>query len=294
MKALAQEQVDRYRHDGFLFPLPALDAEEAHGYLGLLDRIEAHAGSSLSLPANGQWRSSPHIYLPEFDRLVRDPRILDVIEDLLGPDLLVFTSTFFIKEAGSATFAAWHQDSTYFGLAPHEHVTAWLALSDASAQAGCMEVLSSHGQPRQMHHAAARLANSINGAGQAIVEPLDDSQGVLMELKAGEFSLHNTLCPHRSSPNRSSHRRVGFGISYIPAHVTTVGSHRLHALLVRGQDKWGHFDLLPPPDGAFTPAGLAMQDAVYRRYREHYREQERRHDELFGKYTGEVHAAVDG
>src|SRR5690606_4755269 len=98
MKTLTQEQIDNYRYDGYLFPLPALAAEEACAYLGLLDQIEAHVGSRLSAPSNRQWRSTPHVYLPEFDRLVRDPRILDVVEDLLGPDLLVFTSTFFIKE----------------------------------------------------------------------------------------------------------------------------------------------------------------------------------------------------
>src|SRR5690606_7959942 len=158
-------------------------------------------------------------------------------------DILVYTSTFFIKEAGSPTFAEWHQDATYFGLTPHEHVTAWVALSEASAEAGCMEVLSAQGAPRQMHHAAARLANSINGAGQAIVEPLPENERAVMELKAGQSSLHHTLCAHRSAPNRSSHRRVGFGISYIPAHVKPVGPYRMQALLVRGQDKWNNFDL---------------------------------------------------
>jgi len=294
MKVLNQELVDSYRYNGYLFPLPALSPEEARSHLGLLDRIEELAGSPLSVPANGKWRSVPHVYIPEFNRLVRDPRILDVIEDLLGPDLLVFTSTFFIKEPGSQTFAAWHQDSTYFGLTPHEHVTAWVALSDASAEAGCMEVISSQGAPRQMHHAAGHLVNSINGAGQTIVEPLGDGPRAVMELQAGQFSLHHTLCPHRSSPNRAGHRRVGFGISYIPAHVSTVGSHRVHAMLVRGEDKWGHFDLLPEPDGAFTEKGLAMHDLVYSRYRQHYREQERLHEEQFGPYHGDLNAAVAG
>ena len=88
----------------------------------------------------------------------------------------MWTSTFFIKEPHSPTFAAWHQDGTYFGLEPHEQVCAWVALTDASAEAGCMEQLSSRGAPRQLRHAPLGLAHSINRAGQTIMEPFDESE----------------------------------------------------------------------------------------------------------------------
>lgn len=288
MKALTQPKVQSYRHDGFLFPIPALTADEAAQCLADLERAEAHLGSSLP-KADMKWRGAAYTYLPWVNELVRHPRILDIVEDVIGPDILVFWSTFFIKEPGSPTFAAWHQDATYFGLEPYEHVTAWVALSDASREAGCMEVVSSQGAPRQLHHAAARLANSINGAGQVIVEPIDEAKAVAMTLRAGELSLHHTLCPHRSAPNRASHRRVGLGISYIPAHVRPVGSYRMPALLVRGSNAPGHFDLLPSPAEAFSADGIALHERTYKRYRENYHEQEKRHDELFaGK--GAAHA----
>lgn len=290
MKALKPEQVQRYRHDGFLYPIPALGADEAARCLADLERAEAHLGSPLP-KAEMKWRGAAYTYLPWVNELVRHPRILDIVEDVIGPDILVFWSTFFIKEPGSPTFAAWHQDATYFGLEPYEHVTAWVALSDASREAGCMEVLSSRGAPRQLHHAAARLANSINGAGQLIVEPLAEDKAVAMTLRAGELSLHHTLCPHRSAPNRASHRRVGLGISYIPAHVRPVGSYRMPALLVRGSNSGGHFDLLPSPAGEFTDEGIALHERTYKRYRENYYEQEKRHDELFaGKGAAHVQA----
>src|SRR5207249_9813024 len=188
--------------------------------------------------------------------------------------ILAYTATWFIKEAQSPTFAAWHQDATYFGLAPHEHVTAWVALSEAGAAAGCMEVVSSQGRPRQMQHAALRLENSINGAGQAIVEPPEDlgeeSGAAMMELQPGSFSLHHTLCRHRSAPNRADHRRVGIGISYIPAHCRLTGTVRMCARLVRGRDSGGNFDLIPPPEGELHPAALARHERVYGRYRDNY------------------------
>ncbi len=280
MKALTERQVRSYRHDGFLFPLPALDAREAARALADLERAEARIGSPLP-QAEMKWRGAAYTYLPWVDALVRHPRILDIVEDVIGADILVFWSTFFIKEPGSPTFAAWHQDATYFGLQPYEHVTAWVALSDASSEAGCMEVLSSEGAPRQLHHSAARLANSINGAGQLIVEPLPEDKAVAMELRAGELSLHHTLCPHRSAPNRAAHRRVGLGISYIPAHVRPVGSYRMPALLVRGSNAAGHFDALPSPAAEFSADGIATHERTYARYRENYYEQEKRHDAQF-------------
>ena len=203
-------------------------------------------------------------------------------KSVIGPDILVYTSTFFIKEPHSPAFAAWHQDATYFGLTPHEHVTAWVALTDATAEAGCMEVVSSRGAPRQLRHAALGLADSINGGGQAIVEAFDRATARWRwQLPAGNFSLHHTLCRHRSAPNRASHRRVGLGISYIPAHVRTIGSYRLSALLVRGRDTGGHFDLLPAPDGELGPAELERHERVYRRYRENYAEQTEWHERRF-------------
>jgi len=280
MKALTEQQVLDYRRDGYLFPVSALTPEEAAQCLRDLERTEARIGAPLTV-AEKRYRLGSYTYLPWVDALVRHPRILDIVEDALGPDLLVFNATFFIKEPGAPTFAAWHQDATYFGLQPYEHVTAWVALSDASKEAGCMDVVASNGAPRQMRHAAARLVNSINGAGQVIVEPIDESRAVAMELKAGELSLHNTLCPHRSVPNAAPYRRVGLGISYIPAHVRAIGSYRMPAVLVRGANRWNNFDLLPAPAAELSNEGLAVNESMFKRFYENYAEQVKAHEEQF-------------
>jgi Phytanoyl-CoA dioxygenase (PhyH) len=277
---LTAEQVEQYRWDGYLFPLPALSADELRAGNAGLGRFEHWLGMPLTA-ADKKWRSAGYVFLPWVDRLVRHPRVLDAVESVIGPNILVYTSTFFIKEARSPTFAAWHQDATYFGLAPRQHVTAWVALTEAGAEAGCMEVVSSKGQPRQLHHAALGLEHSINGGGQAIVEPFDQHGIVAMALNAGEFSLHHTLARHRSAPNRAAHRRIGLGISYIPAHVRTIGSTRLFATLVRGRDTGGHFDRLPAPNTEFDPAALARHEQVYQRYRQNYAEQIDAHERHF-------------
>ena len=144
MKALSKEQVDNYRRDGFLFPLPALTPAEAARGLRDLERIESRLGAPLP-QSEMKWRGAAYVYSPAVDAIVRHPRILDIVEDVIGPDILVYWTTYFIKDPGTPAFTAWHQDATYFGLTPFEHVTAWLALSDASREAGCMDVISGHG-----------------------------------------------------------------------------------------------------------------------------------------------------
>jgi non-heme Fe2+,alpha-ketoglutarate-dependent halogenase len=280
MKVLTKEQVEVFHHNGFLYPIPALSQDEVATCLAGLQRLESELGCAVA-DADVKWRSHAYAHSPWFNDLIRHPRILDAVEDVIGPNILVWTSTFFIKEPHSQTYAAWHQDGAYFGLEPREQVCAWVALTDASAEAGCMEQLSFHGKPRLYHHAALGLANSINRAGQTIMEPFDDTEPVAMALPTGCFSLHHELAVHRSAPNRAAHRRVGIGLNYIPTHVRVDGSVRLNAMLVRGEDTYGHFDLIEPPAAERDAAALAVHQAVSESYRANYREQVERHARQF-------------
>ena len=292
MKALTEEQVRHYHENGFLFPVPALTPAEVADAMANIERLEARIGTRLSA-AHKKYRSGSYTFLPWVDAVVRHPRVLDAVEDVIGPDILVYWATFFVNEPGTPAMTAWHQDSTYFGLEPHEHVTAWVALTDAGKLAGCMDVVPPNGAPRQYHHAKIGLKNSITAAGQAIIEPIDETGLTTMELKAGEMSLHHTLCPHRSLPNRAAHRRIGYGISYIPAHAKPTGSYRMKALLVRGRDH-GNFDLLPSPKAEFDPDAIAAGEAFYQRFFENYTEQAQRHEAQFGTLTESQAQAVRG
>jgi ectoine hydroxylase-related dioxygenase (phytanoyl-CoA dioxygenase family) len=277
MKALTPEQIESYRYNGFLFPLAALTPDEVATCLGGVQRLESDLGCPVA-DADLKWRSHAYAHSPWFNSLIRHPRILDAVEDVIGADILVWTSTFFIKEPGSLTFAAWHQDGTYFGLDPQEQICAWVALTDATAEAGCMEMLSSRGMPRQRRHAALGLAHSINRAGQAIVESLEEDDPVAMALPAGSFSLHHELAVHRSAPNRATHRRIGIGLNYVPTRARVKGAVRLKAMLVRGEDRFGHFELINPPTAERDRAALAVHQEVSDRYRANYQEQVRRHE----------------
>jgi len=274
-KKLSPAQVESYERDGFLTPNPALTRDEAAACREKLAAFERSLGGPLTSEAvDGRYRSRTHVLLAWVHSLVRHPAILDTVEDLIGPDILVYTSTWFIKEPESAAIAAWHQDATYFGLRPYVHVTAWLALTDATAENGCMEFLPESHHGGQRPHRAGVVAGSVNRAGQAIVGDVDDKPAVHAPLRAGEFSLHHTLCLHRSQPNRSAGRRVGLAISYVPTSVRHLGvKHKTPAMLVRGVDKYGHFDLEPAPVANHDAPARAAYDRSYEGYRLAYAEQ---------------------
>lgn len=277
MSGLTPQQIARWRHDGFLSPFPLLDANELNACRDGLARFETWLGAPVNDSEDLQYRTMPYLILPWAAKLACDARILDVVEDLIGPDILIYTSTFFIKEPHSPTIAAWHQDSTYYGLEPKEEVTVWVALSDANEAAGCMQALSFHGRPRQLSHVSRVVKHSVNRAAQVITEPLDEGTPVAMPLKAGEFSLHHGLCAHRSGPNTADHRRIGLGLNYIPTSVRPVCSIKPAAMLVRGVDRYGHFELAEPAQTELDAQGIARHQRAVGLYRDLYLEEEARH-----------------
>lgn len=290
--SLNQAAISQFRRDGFHYPNAGIGAVRAQAARADLEAYEAASGGRLTALSPSS-RYKLHVKLPWAYAIASDPAILDAIESLIGPDILIFTSTMFIKEPQTDAVTLWHQDAAYFGLRPHEHVTAWVALSEASETAGCMTFLTHHGAhhgahdgahgetladvSRLLRHKTKAQANSINGAGQSIDDAFDDSSGVRATLRVGEFSLHHTLCVHSSAPNASHDRRIGLGISYIPTRVRHIGTIRQRAMLVRGEDSFDHFDLEPPP-GTNTNENNAAYDLSLQRYSEGYAEQMEWHD----------------
>ncbi|MEZ5854027.1 MAG: phytanoyl-CoA dioxygenase family protein [Hyphomicrobiaceae bacterium] len=280
MPRLSEERVAQWRRDGFMSPFPLLDAAELREAQAGVQRFESWLGEPINVSSEMKWRTMPYLLMPWALKLARDPRILDIVEDFLGPNLLIYTSTFFIKEPHSPTIAAWHQDSTYYGLEPKEEVTVWIALSEANEAAGCMECLPVNGQPRQLRHQSRVVENSVNRGAQVIVEQFDDRAPVAMPLKAGEMSMHHGLCVHRSGPNTSTHRRIGLGLNYIPTHAKPSGTVKTAAMLVRGVDRYNNFE---PVEGAMhelSPEAVATHAWAVGLYRDAYLAEEARHAKL--------------
>jgi hypothetical protein len=283
MGTLQADKVAQWKYDGFLSPFPLLDEGELQACRQGVERYERWLGFPINSDAAMKWRSMVYLLMPWAAKLARDPRILDKVESVLGPDILIFTSTFFIKEPHSPTIAAWHQDSTYYGLEPKEEVTVWIALTEASEAAGCMDALSFRGKPRQLSHVSHVVKNSVNRAGQVITEPLEERSPVAMPLEPGWFSMHHGLCPHRSGPNTSNHRRIGLGLNYIPTSVKPSGSIRHAALLVRGVDRYGHFEPAAWPTEELGEKEVTTHARAMSLYRDAYLEEEAKHAKLSAK-----------
>lgn len=243
---VTQAQVDQYNVDGFLPGLPILEAGETDRYRAECLRCcgPVVTDGVHRQPSN---RVKPYLLFPWAAELVRHPRILDAVESLIGPDIQVFHTTVWLKEAGAGNFVPWHQDATYFGLEPHEHVTAWVALTPSTRENGCVQVLPGSHRAGQRAHRDERDQRAMLSRGQTLVESLDEASAVDLLLTPEDVTFHHTLMVHRSAPNRSRETRVGIGISYIPARVRHVTETRLSATLVRGEDRYGHFDPEPAP-----------------------------------------------
>jgi ectoine hydroxylase-related dioxygenase (phytanoyl-CoA dioxygenase family) len=264
---LDADAVARYRREGFLAGRPILTAAEAAAYRA---HCEASCASEVKDGRHRQAsnRVKPYLLFDWAARLVRHAGVLDAVETLIGPDILVFHTTVWFKEPASENFVPWHQDATYFGLTPFEHVTAWVALTPSTPELGCVQVLPRSHVSGQRPHRDQPDPRAMLSRGQTLAEAVDERAAVDLVMAPGDVSFHHTLLWHRSGPNRGAARRIGIGISYIPASVRHVGPTRLSASLVRGSDRHGHFDSEPRPLGDGDPAAVAAHhDALSRFWR---------------------------
>ena len=258
---LSPAMLASYREMGYSSPFRALSDIEARALRSRLEAFEQYEGKALS----GPFRHKTHLLFTWLSDLVRHPVLLDVVENLLGRDLLVWSSSFFIKEANDPGFVSWHQDSTYWGLSEPEVVTAWVAFTPSNRENGCMRVIPRTHRVDQVAHRDTFAENNLLTRGQEIAVEVDEKQALDIVLDPGEFSLHHVRLFHSSDPNRSADRRIGFAIRYIPTHLRQVVGERDSATLVRGQDRYGNFDLEPAPTQDLSPAALALHEQITER-----------------------------
>jgi non-heme Fe2+,alpha-ketoglutarate-dependent halogenase len=244
-KRLTATQVAEFDRDGFLVPMMGCSASHAQGILERIERqeeAEQKAGMALFLNAHVQHRWW-------YDLCTR-PQILDVVQDVLGPNLLIWKSQLWIKEAGSGSYVGWHQDATYWGLDPPESVNVWMALTDVTPSHGPLQLLAGS-------HAEALPTSDTYDVGNLLTRGQDvdwEAAGGLPTsriheavLKPGEFSVHHLCTAHASQPNAGPGRRVGFNVTFVAPSVAPIRADGASAMLVRGSDDYGHFNLETPP-----------------------------------------------
>lgn len=261
-KRLSPAQIAKYAEDGYCDAIDVLSQAEAARHRAELEAWEQSVGHPLSWPE----KSKSYLLFDWADRIVHDARVLDAVEDLIGPDILVYHSTTWIKEAQSEAYTLWHQDGPYFFLDRPLHVTGWVALSDATAEAGCVHVLPGSHKLGPIAHVDAPGPNNMIKRGQGI-PGYDDQTGAPVPVLAGQMSLHHTHLLHTSRGNQTADRRIGFGISFIPTSVRPTGRSTPSALLVRGEDRYGHFLPEKRLEKALSPGAFAAHAEANARFR---------------------------
>lgn len=265
-KSLSTAEVARYAERGYHFPVPVLSAAEAADCRRRYEAYEAATGGETGRRRGT--RQKLHLLLTWMNDLVRHPRILDAVEDLLGPDILVWDSSYFVKEPQDPGFVSWHQDANYWGLDKPEVLTAWVAFTPATLENGCMRVMPGSQAGPALPHVDTFAPANLLSRGQEIAVEVDEARAVDMPLAAGEASLHHVLIAHASPPNRSNDRRIGLAIRYMTPRVRQVAGASDSAMLVRGQDRLGHFEHEPPPAADLHPDAVALHRRVTEARRE--------------------------
>jgi hypothetical protein len=253
---LSAAAVRHYETEGYYLPVDALAPKVARD-------AGARVMALASAPPGGikhPWHIKAHLLFDWVYGLATQPGVLDAVESVLGPDILLQSADLFVKPSRSDKIINWHQDANYWGFEPFDICTAWIALTDATVANGCMRFLPGSHRRNKLDHVETFAADSILSRGQEIVLAIDEAETVADELRPGQVSLHHCLLAHASGPNRTDDFRIGLAVRYMPAHVRQTEGPPVSAILVRGEDRYGHFIADDPPAGHLDPAAIAMHD----------------------------------
>jgi hypothetical protein len=239
-----------YKRDGVLPRIDVFSYDEIECFREQFNELEAREGKeNCQIGLQARHMDEPFIW-----ELATDSRVLDIMQAVMGDDVLLLSTHFFCKypEKDSKSFVAWHQDITYWGLEPPEAHTAWIAIDDSDVQNGCMRVIPQSHTEGIAPHAKSKVAGNLLSINQEIPdEHVDDSQAVDLVLRAGQMSVHDGQVFHASMPNRSDRRRCGLTVRFIPPYVKQAAlnsvKQKWSPIIVRGEDKHKNFEMTLAP-----------------------------------------------
>lgn len=247
MRDLAQ-RASNYNRDGYVSGVDILSIDDAQEHRRRLEEAERAMGSL-------HYKAKMHTVFTSTLELVTHPKILDLVEALIGPDILLYDSQYIIKEPDTPSFVSWHQDLTYWGLSDDAQVSLWLALSPATAQSGCMRMIAGSHTQGVFNHETSNDVDNVLLQSQT-VSGIDDAAAVMCPLEPGQASFHHGWTLHASMPNTSPDRRIGVNAQFIASHVRQTKHDKDTTMLVRGEDRYGHFSYDRPARADFEPLAL--------------------------------------
>ena len=241
MAYLSSNQVKQYVDQGYISPIEVLSSSEAFEARTEIEFIEKKFPNEIQKSG----RYNVHLISPKLDSIVHNKKILDAVESIIGKNILVCSTTLFIKDPKEQGFVSYHQDAKYIGLEPHNWVTAWVALTDSNEKNGCMRMWPKSHLDIKDHNEKFNVGNLLT-RGQT-VENVPENKVKSVELRAGQMSLHHPRIVHGSGVNKSNDRRIGFVIqSYIGTNVKqTLGKNSVQ--VARGVDKFNYHEVISRP-----------------------------------------------
>ncbi len=259
MKSLDRYQQD-YNENGFISPVRIISFEEAKKHRDTLENTEKVLG-------NMHYQSKIHTILKSAYELATNKNILDMVEKVIGPNILLHNTTYIIKEPQSPTFVSWHQDLTYWGFSHDDQISVWLALSSADEISGAMYMIPGSHLEGKKEHKTIEDENNVLFQSQWVQE-FDESKKTLCSLKAGEASFHHGWTIHSSMPNKSNDRRIGFNIQYLATHVKQMKNNTDTAICVRGVDNYNNFGIdMPAVSDELNSVTIAKQKKLQEKYK---------------------------
>ena len=258
-KLLSEEEVATYQRRGIVFPIPVVSKEEMARFRDAYENFCEQLGSR----PNAAQSRNPHLFHRWAYDLATHPRVLDAIEQIIGPNILVHHASLFCKYPHDGAFVSWHQDGYYLELNEPLLVSAWIALSDSNVANGCMRVVpESHRNGRAKHSSSAISEKNLLPSGLEIACEVDERDATDVVLRAGEMSLHHVNLVHGSNPNHSAEPRLGFAVRYVAPSVRQAVAS-VPTILARGRDDEGYFGHLEsPPTSSFAEAIAAQAELV--------------------------------
>ena len=248
----------QYEEKGYVSPVPFLSEEAANFHRSRLEKIEDQIGSL-------HYRSKAHTFMTSALELATLPSVLDLVEQMIGPNILLYNVTYIIKEAQAPSHVSWHQDLTYWGLSHDDQVSMWLALSPATAQSGCMRMIPGSHRMGKEEHVASEDDSNVLLQGQT-VKSVDEDRSKLCPLRPGEATFHHGWTLHASMPNMSDDRRIGLNVQYLATHVRQTKHDGDSAMLARGEDTYHHFKTDTPATSDLDPKAMERQAELERIY----------------------------
>ena len=253
MTYLNSNQLKQYNEEGYVAPLDILTKEEALEARNEIELIEKKMPNEIDKSG----RYNVHLISPKLDAIVHNSKILDAVESIIGKNILVCSTTLFIKDPKQEGFVSYHQDAKYIGLEPHNWVTAWIAITDSNNENGCMRMWPKSHIELKDHNQKFNEGNLLT-RGQT-VEGIPESEVKSVELKAGQMSLHHPRIVHGSGINKSNDRRIGFVVqSYIGTNVKQVlGKNGVQ--IARGEDEFHYHEVINRANSLLSEEGQSLR-----------------------------------